>query len=146
VYSVRYVLEEFLADGQIVMSEQQKNKPKNDYTDARVGKFENIPVVVLVNEGSASASEILASSFQDNNRAKVVGKKTVGKGVEQQVMTLDDNSMLILVFQQWLTPSGRNINPKNPVIPDFEVEFTEEDAKRAVDPQLEKAKEVLKNS
>ncbi|MBE0573600.1 S41 family peptidase [Candidatus Dojkabacteria bacterium] len=146
VYSVRYVLEEFLSNGQIVMSEQQKNKPKNDYTDARVGKFENVPVVVLVNEGSASASEILASSFQDNNRAKVVGKKTVGKGVEQQVMTLDDNSMLILVFQQWLTPSGRNINPENPVTPDFEVEFTEDDAKRAVDPQLEKAKEVLRNS
>lgn len=144
VYSVRHVLEEFLSSGDLLMSEEVNNKPKTDFADARVGKFEQIPLVVLVNEGSASASEIFATAIQDNNRGDVVGKKTVGKGVEQQVMTLDDSSMLILVFQRWLTPSGRNITPENPVTPDIEVEFTQEDAKDGIDPQLEKAKELLK--
>lgn len=144
VYSVRHVLEEFLTNGQLLMSEEVNNKPKVDFADARVGKFEEVPLVVLVNEGSASASEIFATAIQDNNRGEVVGKKTVGKGVEQQVMTLDDKSMLILVFQRWLTPSGRNITPENPVIPDIEVDFTQENAKAGIDPQLEKAKEILK--
>lgn len=143
VYSVRYVLEEFLSSGQIMMSEQLKNKPKNDFLDKRVGRFENIPITVLVNEGSASASEIFASAIQDNNRGEVIGKRTVGKGVEQQVMTLDDKSMLILVFQKWLTPSGKNIDPENPIIPDYEVDLTELDANSGKDPQLDKAKEFL---
>jgi carboxyl-terminal processing protease len=144
VYSVRHVLEEFLSNGKVMMSEQQKNKPKNDFTDTRIGLFENIPLVVLVNEGSASASEIFASAIQDNDRGEIIGKKTVGKGVEQQVMTLDDKSMLILVFQKWLTPSGKNIDPENPVIPDLEVDYTEENVKAGIDPQLNKAKEILK--
>lgn len=144
VYSVRHVLEEFLQEGKILMSEEIKNKPKSDYKDSRVGKFEQVPLVVLVNEGSASASEIFATSIQDNQRGKVVGKKTVGKGVEQQVMTLDDGSMLILVFQKWLTPSGRNVTPENSVTPDFEIDYTQENAKAGTDPQLDKAKDLLK--
>ncbi len=143
VYSVRHVLEEFLGNGKILMSEEIKNKPKNDFRDARTGNFEQTPVVVLVNEGSASASEIFATAIQDNQRGKIVGKKTVGKGVEQQVMTLDDGSMLILVFQKWLTPSGRNIDPENSVTPDYEVDYTQENAKAGTDPQLDKAKELL---
>jgi len=144
VYSVRHVLEEFFASGKLLMSEEVKNKPKTDFLDARVGKFENTPISVLVNEGSASASEIFATAIQDNKRGKVIGKKTVGKGVEQQVITMEDDSMLILVFQKWLTPSGRNIDPENPVVPDFEVDFTQDNAKAGTDPQLDKAKELLK--
>lgn len=143
VYGVRHVLEEFLSSGKILMSEELKNKPQVDFRDSRAGSFEDIPLVVLVNEGSASASEIFASAIQDNNRGKVVGMKTVGKGVEQQVMTMQDSSILILVFQKWLTPSGRNVTPEDPVTPDFVVDYTEDDVKSGLDPQLEKAKLVM---
>jgi len=144
VISVKHILEEFFSNGAVLFKEREKNSAENVYKDFRVGKFENLPVTVIVNEGSASASEIFSSSIQDNNRGKIVGMKTVGKGVEQQALELSDGSMLIVVFQEWLTPNGRNITEENPITPDYELEYTEENYKNLRDPQLDKSIEIVK--
>ncbi len=143
VYGVRYVLEEFLPSNAVLLQEERKNQTPVVYKDSRKGVFEDVPIEVLVNSGSASASEIFAGSIQDNNRGKVIGEKTVGKGVEQEVVELDDKSTLIVVFQKWLTPNGRNINKETPIAPDFEIKLTDDDFKQAKDPQLSKALELL---
>jgi carboxyl-terminal processing protease len=144
VFSVRYVLEEFFDNSEILMKERSKEKSEIGYEDNRKGKFEDKKLVVIVNEGSASASEIFASAVQDNNRGEVVGAKTVGKGVEQELVKFEDGSMLLVVFQEWLTPNGRSITPEDPITPDFEVEYTLENLKEANDTQLNKALELLK--
>ncbi len=144
VYSLRYVLDEFLTKGTVLMKERQKDQLETVYKDQREGAFEDTNLVVLVNEGSASASEILASGIQDNNRGEIVGKETVGKGVEQELVELEDGSLLIVVFQEWLTPNGRRITPEDPITPDHIVEYTEEDYNNNIDPQLDKALELAK--
>jgi carboxyl-terminal processing protease len=145
VYSVNYVLEDFLLNNQIVFQEESKDKGVVTYRDRRSGRFEDIPVIVLVNEGSASASEIFSAAIQENDRGEIVGKPTVGKGVEQTLVDdFKDDSLLILVFQKWLTPDGNNIDAENPIKPDYEVEYTNEDFEKGIDTQLEKAKELLR--
>lgn len=144
VYSLRYVLDEFLTKGTVLMKERQKDQLETVYKDQRDGKFEEVKLVVLVNEGSASASEILASGIQDNDRGEIVGQKTVGKGVEQELIELEDGSMLIVVFQEWLTPTGRRITNEDPITPDVLVEYTEEDYINNNDTQLNKALELIK--
>jgi carboxyl-terminal processing protease len=144
VDSVKHVLEEFLSSEQIMLIENSKIYGKIVYKDKRTGSFENIPVSVIVNEGSASASEIFATAIQENGRGKVVGTKTVGKGVEQEINdSFDDGSILVLVFQEWLTPKENRISEENPVKPDFEVELTEEQYSAGNDTQLNKAVEEL---
>ncbi len=144
VAGVQYVLEEFLTDGQIMMKERTKDQREKVYKDERDGLFETRKVVVLVNEGSASASEIFASAIKENGKGKIVGQPTVGKGVEQDRIELTDGSILVLVFQEWLTPNGNKITKETPVTPDEIVGFTEEDFLSNSDPQLEKAIELAK--
>ena len=86
------------------------------------------PVVVLVNEGSASASEILSGALQDNHRAQLVGQKTFGKGLVQSVRGLADGSGLTVTIAKYLTPNGTDIH-KNGIRPDVTVEMTEEEVK-----------------
>jgi carboxyl-terminal processing protease len=144
VDSVKYVLEEFLSADQIMLIENSKIYGKVVYKDKRIGSLENIPVSVIVNEGSASASEIFATAIQENGRGKVVGKETVGKGVEQEVNdSFDDGSILVLVFQEWLTPRENRISEENPVKPDFDIELTEEQYAAGEDTQLNKAVEII---
>lgn len=145
VYSLRYILEEFFQNGAILMKEEKKDTQEIVYRDQRTGKFENTPISVLVNEGSASASEIFAAAVQDNDRGEVIGMKTVGKGVEQTLVQREDGSMLILVFQKWLTPNGKHISAEEPITPDFEIDYTNDDVKAGKDPQLDKGLEQLKN-
>lgn len=145
VNSVRYVMDDFFKVGTVLMQESQKGLDTVVYKDQRKGKFEDIPLVVMVNEGSASASEIFTAAVQDNQRGKVVGEKTVGKGVEQQVLdNFSDGSILILVFQKWLSPSGRQVTAEKPITPDFEVDFNLDNYKAGKDDQLIKALELLK--
>ena len=142
VDGVVYVAEEFLPNGQVVLQEETKGGRRLESIDQRTGSFEGLPLVVLVNEGSASASEILAGAVQDNNRGQVVGVSTVGKGVEQRLITLSDESLLIVVFRKWLTPAGRNIDSDHPILPDVIIESIPAVGE---DEQLVKALELINN-
>ena len=110
-------------------------------------KYNDIKMVVLVNEGSASASEILSGAIRDLGRAKIIGKKTYGKGVVQNVMSLPGGDGLKLTTSEYFTPSGKSINKKG-IVPDIEVDLPD-DIKgigidyKDTDTQLKKAIEVI---
>ncbi len=106
--------------------------------------FLDYPLVVLVNEGSASASEILAGALRDQRNTPIIGKTSFGKGSIQRMHTLQDGSIIKITEKYFLTPEGREIDNKG-IIPDIEVEITEEDIEKEKDPQLEKAIEELLN-
>lgn len=107
---------------------------KGDYTD--------IPMVVLVNAGSASGSELLAGALQDRQRAKLVGTRTYGKGSVNHLRELADGSALYVTIGRWLTPNGTLIEG-NGLTPDYEVNLSEDDIKAQHDVQKEKALELL---
>ena len=100
------------------------------------------PIVVLINGGSASASEILSGALKDNGRATLVGEKTFGKGLVQEINKLSGGSGLNITTQKYLTPNGTDINKKG-ITPDYEVKLTEADIEQGKDPQLAKAQAVL---
>jgi len=91
-----------------------------------VSKLVNVPVVVLVNEYSASASEILAGALQDLKGATIVGSKTFGKGLVQTYFPISNGSAIGLTTQVYLTPAGKEITHETPIIPDIIVDVTEE--------------------
>lgn len=104
----------------------------------------NIPMVVLINEGSASASEIVAGALQDHKRALIMGETSFGKGSVQEVSKLSDGSSIRMTIAKWYTPNGNNIDEIG-ITPDIEVSYTEEDYQNGTDPQLAAANEYLKN-
>ena len=133
----------FLPRGKIAVKERfHSAEEKNFYANGNQALV-HIPIVVLVNEGSASASEILAGALRDIRGAKLIGEKTYGKGTVQEVDTLKDGSSIKISIAEWLTPSGYSINKKG-LTPDIEVKITEDDIKNGKDPQLDKAIETLK--
>lgn len=142
VEGVRYVAEEFLRSQQIIYSEKTKQGRVLDYPDNRTGRLENYKLAVLVNNGSASASEIFAAAIKDNARGKVMGIATVGKGVEQRVIDFTDGSMLLVVYRRWLTPKGNNLGEGAPLQPEIEVA----DEVVNTDALIDKAKELLSSA
>ncbi|MBI4128597.1 MAG: S41 family peptidase [Parcubacteria group bacterium] len=134
----------WLEKDQVVVREHYQDESLNkDYVAIRQITAPAVPTVVLVNEGTASASEILAGALQDYGRASVVGAKTYGKGSVQDLRTLPDGSGLKITISQWVTPNGRLINNQG-IVPDVEVKMTAEDFEQNRDPQLEKAKELIR--
>lgn len=140
------VLSEVIEGRKEVVAIETRNPAENtslmvDGT-SRVGQ---IPLVVLVNEGSASASEIVAGAIQDYKRGIVIGVKTFGKGSVQEVVdTFSDGSSLRITIAKWLTPNGRSIE-ENGIEPDRKVEITTEDITADRDPQLDAAIDYLQN-
>ena len=127
----------------VVMIEEWGNGSRREYRSTGKPVNTEIPLVVLVNEGSASASEITAGALQDLGRARLVGTPTFGKGYIQNWVTLrDNNGALRITTARWLTPKGRQIQDLG-LQPDFLIQFTEEDFNNKFDAQLDQAIKVL---
>lgn len=135
----------FLNTGDLVAVEQFGKTEQNKTTDFKsngLGALKNYPTVVLVNQGTASAAEILAGALRDNRGIKLVGEKTFGKGSVQELINLKDGSSLKVTVAKWLTPKGVSISEQG-LEPDYKVAITEDDTNKNKDPQLDKAVEVL---
>ena len=131
----------FLSD-EIIVSTVDRDNYKDTTRSARSIASEQ-PVVVLINKGSASASEILSGALKDNQRAILVGENTFGKGLVQEVKPLPPfGAGINITIQKYLTPNNTDINKKG-IAPDIEIKLTEEDIKNKNDVQLKKAQEVL---
>ena len=138
-----YAGDEFLEEGLVISKQRDARNRIKDFTSTRKGYLKNIELVVLVNSGSASASEILAGALQHSERAQIIGEVTFGKGTAQQIFDLRDGSSLHLTILRWLLPDGTQIERDNSVTPDIEVELTNEDFMQGIDPQLDRAIEEL---
>lgn len=136
------IASEFIKDG-VVMYEEYGDGRRTTFTARRGGLATEIPLVVLINEGSASASEITAGAIQDRGRGLLVGTTSYGKGTVQSWTSLaNDQGAVKITIARWLTPNERQINGVG-LAPDIEVPFSEEDMLAERDPQLEKAIELL---
>jgi carboxyl-terminal processing protease len=136
------VISQFIPSG-IVMYEQEQNGEETTYSAEPGGLATEIPLVVLVNEGSASASEITAGAIQDFGRGTLVGVTTYGKGSVQNWIPLNNNQGAVrITVARWLTPNHRQINDVG-LTPDLVVEITEADFDAGIDTQLNKAIEIL---
>lgn len=136
------VASEFIGDG-VILYEQYGDGQRTSYRAQKNGQATEIPLVVLINEGTASASEIVAGAIQDYGRGKLVGVTSYGKGSVQNWIPLsDDQGAVRITIAKWLTPKERAINGEG-LTPDVEIEMTAEDRQADLDPQLDKAVETL---
>ncbi len=136
------VASEFIPDG-VILYEQYGDGKRTTYDALKDGQATEIPIIVLVNEGTASASEIVAGAIQDYGRGKLVGVTSYGKGsVQNWVPLSNDQGAVRVTIAKWLTPNERTISDKG-LTPDAVVELTDDDRKAGRDPQLDKAVELL---
>jgi carboxyl-terminal processing protease len=131
----------FLPNG-LILIERRSDGQEIEYTSTDAGLAEDIPLVVLVNGGSASASEIVAGAIQDRDRGVLIGETTFGKGSVQLLHTLSDGSELRVTVARWFTPNDRAIHGEG-LEPDIVVPLTAEDHEAGQDPQLDRAIEYL---
>ena len=134
-------ISDMLLRGGVIVSTVDRDSYKST-TRARYQQVTDKPIVVLINKGSASASEILSGALKDNHRATIVGEQSFGKGLVQEINKLPYESGINITIQKYLTPNGTDINKKG-ITPDIVVKLTEDDVKNKNDLQLKKAVEVL---
>lgn len=133
----------FLERGQVVVIEDfGEGKEKKDYKARGNELFLEYPMVILINQGSASASEILAAALRDNRGIKIIGETSFGKGSVQELEDLPEGSSLKVTIAKWLTPKGDILTDVG-LEPDIKIEMTEKDYEEEKDPQLEKAIEII---
>ncbi len=135
-----YISDMFLDGGTIVSTVDRDGYKETQRASS--GVYTRKPVVVLINKGSASASEIFSGAMKDNHRAVIIGEQSFGKGLVQEINKLPYEAGINITIQKYLTPNGTDINKKG-ITPDIEVKLTEEDIKNKNDVQLKKAIEVL---
>ncbi len=143
--SAVYIAEEFLPKNTLIVKQKYVNRPEKSYTSQREGRLIGIPTVILVNNGSASASEILAGALQDYKVATVVGEKTFGKGSVQEKIDLSEGAGIHVTVAKWILPDGRWLNGKG-IEPDKKVELELEEGNTLTeenDNQLKAALEEL---
>ena len=136
-------ISDMLLRGGVIVSTVDRDSYKST-TRARYQQVTDKPIVVLINKGSASASEILSGALKDNNRATIVGEQSFGKGLVQEINKLPDDAGLNITIQRYLTPSGTDIHKKG-ITPDVVIELTKENAEAKDDVQLKKAIEILES-
>lgn len=135
----------FLPEGQVVVTEDfGPNAEDHVYRSKGYNVFtkDKYDIAVLINGGSASASEILAGALKEHGVAELVGTKSFGKGSVQELVDITSETSLKVTIAKWLTPDGNSIS-QNGLVPDYVVEFTEEDIEEGKDVQLDKAVEIL---
>lgn len=140
-----YLASEFLKKGDLVVKQESTVNSSHDYFVQRDGRLQNIPLVILINKGSASASEILAGALRDHKKATLVGEKSFGKGSVQEAIDLSSGAGLHLTVAKWILPNGDWINSKG-IEPQIKVENKVEEGNTLTkkdDKQLEKAFEIL---
>lgn len=135
------VASEWVKSGSIVIEEFADGK-KTEHASNGSARLAGIPTVVLVNEGSASASEIVAGALKDYGLAKLIGQKTFGKGSVQVIRQIEDGSIVKVTIAKWLTPKGTYINEQG-IEPDIKVELSAADREKNKDPQLDQAIKTL---
>jgi len=136
--------EMWLADGKTILQEKRGGLIVETYTAKGTGVFKGMPTAVLVDAGSASASEIVAGALRDNNAATIFGEKSFGKGSVQELQMLPGGSELKVTIARWYRPNGQNIDKKG-IKPDREVKITDEDYDKDRDPQKDAALTFLRD-
>ncbi|PIR86789.1 MAG: S41 family peptidase [Candidatus Harrisonbacteria bacterium CG10_big_fil_rev_8_21_14_0_10_49_15] len=134
----------FLERGDVVVSERFRGGDEQEFLARGNAALLDVPVVVLINQGSASASEILAGALRDQRQIPLVGEISFGKGTVQELVPLSDGSSLKVTIAEWVLPGGQVLS--SGLEPDHLVSFTDEDLEAERDVQLEKALEVLRTS
>lgn len=132
----------WLPKDKLILEEKRGDEVVKTYKSNGGDILNGIPTVVLINEGSASASEITAGALKDNGVATLIGTKSFGKGSVQQLSELRGGGVLKVTIARWFTPSGKNID-KEGIEPDQKVEITEENIKNKQDPQKDTATQFL---
>lgn len=151
------ISEQWLPEGKTILEEKRGDVVIKTYKSESTGQLLGIPTVVLINQGSASASEIVAGALRDNNAARLIGEKSYGKGVVQQPICVNSNKglnfggsnscegdMLKVTIASWFRPNGQNINKKG-ITPDQTIKISDEDAKAEKDTQKDAAIQYIQS-
>lgn len=135
----------FLSAGKVVVQEEDAQGNITKLTSEGNGVLQNIPTIVLINQGSASAAEILAGALRENREnVRIVGETSFGKGSVQELIPVSKDTSVKITVARWLTPKGEQINQKG-INPDEKVPLTRDDFNNKKDPQYEKALEMLRS-
>lgn len=118
------IANEFLPKNKLIVYTEGRKSPRQEYVSDGHGSYQQMPLVILINEGSASASEILAGAMQDNDRATIIGRRSFGKGLVQKQIEFSDGSMIRLTVARYYTPSGRCI--QKPYVPGDEEDYEQD--------------------